>query len=107
MHSFTEMTLYLLSLPEANALFLLSERFSQDPLENYFGQQRGRAGRCDNPTITRCLQNANALCMQKSVALNPVHGHFRQKRQLSNEEHWNLSRSVKDHSILIIIQLMD
>ena len=49
--SFTEMTRYLLSLPGGEELFLLSERFSQDPLENHFGQQRGRCGRNDNPNV--------------------------------------------------------
>lgn len=85
--AFTEMTRYLLKLPDADGLFLLSERFSQDPLENYFGQQRSRGGRCDNPTVTRCLQNANALKIQRSVALDPVRGNRRRKkRELTDEE---------------------
>ena len=28
---------------------------SQDPLENYFGQQRAQGGRNDNPTIQQCV----------------------------------------------------
>lgn len=51
MKSFTEMTKYLLCLPGAEGLFLLSERFSQDPLENHFGHQRARCGRSDNPSV--------------------------------------------------------
>ena len=42
--SFVEMTRYLLSQPGEERLTLLSERFSQDPLENYFGKQRARGG---------------------------------------------------------------
>ena len=38
--SFVEMTRYLLSQPNSDGLFLLSERISQDPIENYFGKQR-------------------------------------------------------------------
>ena len=30
--------------------FLLSGRFTQDPIESFFGQQRARAGSKDNPT---------------------------------------------------------
>ena len=55
-------------------LFLLSERLSQDPLENCFGKQRAREGRNDNPTFQCTLQNARALHIQKSLALDPVQG---------------------------------
>lgn len=41
--SFVEMAKYLLT-DGSPGLFLLSERLSQDPLENYFGQQRARGG---------------------------------------------------------------
>lgn len=93
--SFMEMAQYLLALPGAENLFLLSERFSQDPLENYFGQQRGRCGRNENPTITRCLQNASALRIQKSIALDPVRGNCRRKRQLSEEEALDALKPLK------------
>ena len=79
MHSFVEMTQYLLTKHSEDNLFLLSERFSQDPLENYFGKQRARGGRSDNPTIQRSLQNAGALRIQKSLALDPVRGNSRKK----------------------------
>lgn len=61
MKSLVQMTKYLLSQPGGGDLFLLSEWMSQDPLENYFGQQRAWGGRCDNPTIKECLQNAVAV----------------------------------------------
>jgi hypothetical protein len=35
-----KLTSYLLKRPEVSGHYLLSERFSQDPVENYFGQQR-------------------------------------------------------------------
>ena len=41
-HSFVEMARFLLSKDEN--LFLLSERISWDPLENYFGKQKTRGG---------------------------------------------------------------
>lgn len=81
-----EVSKYLLSTHKNDDLFLLSERFSQDPLENYFGQQRARGGRSDNPTIQRSLHNAGALRIQKSMALNPIRGNCRRKRQLFKDK---------------------
>ena len=52
--SLVEMTSFLLSKvnPDENdAVFLLSERVSQDSVENYLAQQRARGGRNDNPTV--------------------------------------------------------
>ena len=72
------MTEYLLS--QGEDLFLLSERISQDPLENYFGQQRARGGRNEHPDLQQCLHNAAALRVQKSMALNPVRGNCKRKR---------------------------
>lgn len=86
MHSFVAVAKYLLTRHREDGLFLLSERFSQDPLENYFGQQRARGGRSDNPTVQRSLQNAGALRLQKSLALAPMRGNCRQKRQSGVDE---------------------
>lgn len=69
-----------------NTLFLLSERFSQDPLENYFGRQRARGGRNENPNLQQCMVNAAALRVQKSVALDPVRGNCNRKRRLRIDE---------------------
>lgn len=79
------MSKYLLSQPGSN-LFLLSERISQDPLENYFGQQRSRGGRCDNPTIEQCLKNAVAIRAQRSLNLDLVRGNCRRKRQVMQND---------------------
>ena len=83
-HSFVDMTKLLLSKGEN--LFLLSERISQDPLENYFGKQRSRGGRNENPNLQQCVINAAALHVQGSVALDPVRGNCRRKRQLNIDE---------------------
>ena len=68
------------------SLFLLSERLSQDPIENYFGMQRARGGRSDNPSIKECLQNAVAIRAQRSLELDPVRGNCRHKRRLFGDE---------------------
>ena len=52
-----------------NAKFILSDRFSQDTLEIFFGQQRSRGRRNDNPSVLQFLQNAQAITVQKSLAL--------------------------------------
>ncbi len=75
------MARYLLSQGH-DGLYVLSERISQDPLENYFGQQRARGGRNENPSIQQCIHNAAALRVQKSFALDPVRGNCSRKRLL-------------------------
>ena len=84
--SFVEMVKYLLSQPETKGRYILSEHFSQDPLENYFGQLRARGGRCQNPTIQDCLTSAQSLRAQGSVSLTPVRGNSNRKRRLFPKE---------------------
>lgn len=48
--------------------FILSVRFNQDPLEVYFGKQRARGGRNDNPTANQFLQNVQSIRVGKSMA---------------------------------------
>jgi hypothetical protein len=57
--AFTELAPRLLAVPGVQ--FLLSERFSQDSLENFFGQQRSRGSYSDNPTVDQYLSNVNTL----------------------------------------------
>ena len=67
----------------------VTERISQDPLENYFGKQRARGGggRNENPNLQQCVHNAAALRVQKSMALDLVRGNCSKKRRLfSNDE---------------------
>ena len=82
------MTKFILSQPQASGekLYVLSERISQDPLENYFGKQRARGGRNENPNLQECLHNAAALRVQKSMALDPVRGNCSRKRRLYGDE---------------------
>ena len=46
---------------------ILSERFCQDDLENYFGKQRAIGRRCDNPTVRDFGSNAITIKSQFSV----------------------------------------
>ena len=84
--SFVEMVKYLLSQPDTKGRYILSEHFSQDPLENYFGQLCARGGHYQNPTIQDCLTTAQSLRVQCSVSLTPVRGNSNRKRRLFSKE---------------------
>ena len=68
-HSFVELTKYLLALPGVR--YVLSEKFCQDPLESFFGKQRMRGGYNDNPNVQMFLKNTISLRIQGSLASNP------------------------------------
>ena len=63
--SFIELTPILLQLPGVR--YVLSEVFSQDPLERYFSRQRHRGGHNENPTALQVPHNAMSLVQQVSV----------------------------------------
>ena len=62
-HSTVELIKYLLS---NNVKYVLSERFSQDPLENYFGRQRSMGSRRDNPNARVFGYQDNTIRNSKS-----------------------------------------
>ncbi len=72
--SFVEVSKYLLTLPGVSGQYILSECFSQDPLEKNFSQLRARGGCCDNPTVQACMDATQSIRIQKSLALQPVRG---------------------------------
>ena len=64
-HSAIEATKFLL---QEGTEFVLAERFCQDPVEEYFGNQR-KLGRCgDNPDIHAFGYNAKTLRIQRTVS---------------------------------------
>ena len=65
-HSLNDVLKFLLS---QGMEYVLTERFNQDPVEVFFGQQRSRGGRCDNPSTKQFLRNTQAIIIQKSLAL--------------------------------------
>ena len=60
---FTEMGRYLFS---HGVHFILSERFTQDPVESFFGHQRQWGGGRDNPTAQQFMQATQAIWVQHS-----------------------------------------
>ena len=64
-HSVIECTKFLL---QEGMEFVLTERFCQDPVEEYFGNQRKLGRRSDNPDIRQFGYNANTIRIQRSVS---------------------------------------
>ena len=48
--------------------YVLTERFCQDTLEEYFGNQRKLGRRSDNPDVRRFGYNGNAIRTQRSIS---------------------------------------
>ena len=71
-HSVVELVKYLLN---NNIQFVLTERFCQDPLENYFGRQRSMGARKDNPSIRDFGYNDNTIRNQR--VFRPIAGNCR------------------------------
>ena len=86
------MSRYLLSQKEG--LFLLSERFNQDPLESFFGQQRARGGRSDNPNVAAFLHNAQAIRIQRTMAIGHG-GNVRKRKEQWKTDIADLSRPLQ------------
>ena len=63
--SFTELGPQLLAY--ADVEYLLSEVFSQDPLERYFSKQRHRGGSNENPTAAQVPLNGMTIVQQQSI----------------------------------------
>ena len=63
-HSIVEVTKFLL---ENGVPYVLTERFNQDPLENYFGRQRSMGMRKDNPSVRDFGFNDNTIRTARSA----------------------------------------
>ena len=70
-HSVIELVQYLLS---CGVSYVLTERFCQDPLENYFGRQRSIGSRKDNPSVRDFGYNDNSIRNQK--IFRPLQGMY-------------------------------
>ena len=64
-HSLIEATKFLLS---EGVEFVLSERFCQDPVEEFFGNQRKLGRRSDNPDVYKFGYNNNTIRIQRSIS---------------------------------------
>ena len=66
--------------------FILTERFCQDPLEEYFSNQRKIGGRSENPDIFQFGYNDNTMRIQRNVSHSSgnIHGRYDRKRSWKN-----------------------
>ncbi len=60
--------------------YILSECFSQDPLENFFGQLRAGWGYCKNPTFQSCLTSSQSIRVQGRLSMLPIRGNSCRKK---------------------------
>ena len=75
--------------------YVLTERFCQDPLENYFGHQRSLGARKDNPSLRDFGFNDNAIRNQN--VFQPIVGNVRSGQvEFSCEPIPCLKRAKKD-----------
>ena len=81
-HSFVAIVRELLQDPKLKGKYLLSERFSQDPLENFFGRVRQAGGRSTNPNVKMMEEATDVLRLQASSALDAVWSSSAVKRRL-------------------------
>lgn len=81
--SFVELVQYILKIPGAK--YFLSERISQDPLENFFGVQRQRGRTGENPNVAQFCKNTQAIRLINSVCAN-VKGNCRGRKQCIDME---------------------
>jgi hypothetical protein len=86
------MSKYLLS--QNKGAFLLSERFNQDPLESFFGKQRARGGRSDNPNVRNFLYNTQAIRVQRSTAFGDG-GNVKKRKLNLSADYDELSQPLK------------
>ena len=85
-HSFVAVVRELLQHPELKGKYLLSERFNQDPLENFFGKVRQAGGRNTNPNVKMMEEATDVLRLQASSALDVVRSSSRLKKCLFQEK---------------------
>ena len=99
-YSVIEVTKFLLS---KGMTFVLTNRFNQDVVEEYFGRQRSLGRRSDNPNIWQFGFNDNIIRTQRSVA--PVTGNTEGRHDKKRKVSWTdvdetpLKRRQKNKSV--------
>eukprot|EP00112_Aurelia_sp_Birch-Aquarium-sp1_P001627 Seg1176.6 transcript_id=Seg1176.6/GoldUCD/mRNA.D3Y31 product="hypothetical protein" protein_id=Seg1176.6/GoldUCD/D3Y31 len=84
-YSLVDVTKFLL---RSGASYIITNMFCQDPVEEYFGRQRGLGRRCDNPSIWDFGYNANKLRIQRSIL--PVRGNSKDTRMKPGGMMWTM-----------------
>lgn len=66
--------------------FVLTERFCQDPLEEYFGKQHQLGRRSDNPDIYQFGYNGNTIKIERSISCQSGNTKGRKDRKKAWEQ---------------------
>ena len=85
--SFTELVEYVFTIPGVTVF--LSNRLCQDPLENFFGQQRQRGRVNENPNVSDFIKNTQALRVI-NYTCGSVRGNC---RQAEKDRHFELENT--------------
>ena len=80
--SFVELVQYAFTIPGVSVF--LSNRVCQDPLENFFGQQRQRGRAHENPSVSEFIRNTQALRVI-STTCNTIRGNCRGGATISED----------------------
>ena len=96
--SFIELVEYIFTIPGVTVF--LSNRICQDPLENFFGQQRQRGRVNENPSVAEFLKNTQALRVVNTSCAT-ARGNCRGKRKNKGDplevENTPLKKRKKEH----------
>ncbi len=76
----------LLKDPGLKSKYILSAKFNQDPLENFFGQVRQSGGWSNNPSSKRVQEATDVIRLQTSSAMDEVRSSTRAKKRIFGAE---------------------
>ena len=96
------MDLAKLLLREYREVYLLSEKFNQDPLEEHFSRHRSRG--VENPNVEAYMHNEKKIILAKSEMLNVVRGNTRgkikEKRKIDINDQTKLPKRKKNNDLI-------
>lgn len=93
--SFVELSKLLLEEYRDKKLFLLSEHFTQDPLEEHFSRQRRRGGCNENPTLQQFGDQEVSLNVMRSEMIRDLRGNVSKRQGKPLDVHDNRKLPVK------------
>ena len=85
MMSFTGIVRDLLSDPGLGKKYLLSTKFNQDPLENFFGRVRQSGGWSNNPSSKTVQETTDIIRVQTSSMMDEVRSSSKVKKRIFQE----------------------
>ena len=80
-------------IPKARPVSVVRATESRS-MESFFGQQRARGGRSDNPNVKTFLHNAQAIRIQRTMAIGHG-GNVRKRKEQWKTDIADLSRPLK------------